>query len=132
MKQINGVYYEYLGDGAYVSFQPGDGGIWLLANDHLNPTDRIYVEFRGIDALNAWITNVAEAEKAKKEREMADEEARKADEELGRAVESIFCGSRLCDDCNRVVEVEPYSKVGQPGMVVCTVCGHLMDDTRRR
>jgi hypothetical protein len=33
---------DYLGDGVYALF---DGyGIWLHANDHLTPTDRIYLE----------------------------------------------------------------------------------------
>ena len=33
---------EYLGDGVYAVF---DGyGIWLHANDHENPTDRVYLE----------------------------------------------------------------------------------------
>ena len=34
--------WVYLGDGVYAK---SDGyGIWLHANDHLNPTDRIYLE----------------------------------------------------------------------------------------
>lgn len=33
---------DHLGDGVYVAF---DGnGVWLHANDHINPTDRIYME----------------------------------------------------------------------------------------
>lgn len=40
---------EYLGDGVYAIF---DGyGIWLHANDHKNPTDRIYLESPVYDAL---------------------------------------------------------------------------------
>jgi len=40
---------EYLGDGVYAIF---DGyGIWLHANDHENPTDRIYLESPVYDAL---------------------------------------------------------------------------------
>ena len=32
----------YLGDGVYAMY---DGmGVWLHANDHLNPTDRVYLE----------------------------------------------------------------------------------------
>ena len=41
---INGEEFqaEYLGDGVYALF---DGyGIWLHANDHKNPTDRVYLE----------------------------------------------------------------------------------------
>ena len=33
---------RYIGDGVYAGF---DGfGIWLYANDHANPTDKIYLE----------------------------------------------------------------------------------------
>jgi len=40
---------EYLGDGVYAIF---DGyGIWLHANDHENPTDRIYLEPPVYEAL---------------------------------------------------------------------------------
>jgi len=43
---------EYLGDGVYALF---DGsGIWLHANDHENPTDRIYLEPDVLDALNRF------------------------------------------------------------------------------
>lgn len=41
---------EYLGDGVYAIH---DGmGIWLHANDHLNPTDRVYLESSVLKALN--------------------------------------------------------------------------------
>ena len=33
---------EYIGDGVYVYKEYG--GVWLLANDHLQPTDKIYLE----------------------------------------------------------------------------------------
>jgi len=34
--------YEYLGDGAYAMY---DGySIWLLANDHKNPSDKVCLE----------------------------------------------------------------------------------------
>jgi len=33
---------EYIGDGVYVYKEYG--GVWLLANDHLQPTDSIYLE----------------------------------------------------------------------------------------
>ena len=40
---------SYLGDGVYAIF---DGfGIWLHANDHKNPTDRIYLEPFVLQAL---------------------------------------------------------------------------------
>jgi len=40
---------SYLGDGVYAIF---DGfGIWLHANDHKNPTDRIYLEPSVLQAL---------------------------------------------------------------------------------
>ena len=41
---------SYLGDGVYAIY---DGyGIWLHANDHENPTDKIYLEPSVIKALN--------------------------------------------------------------------------------
>jgi hypothetical protein len=43
---------DYLGDGVYALF---DGyGIWLHANDHLMPTDRIYLEPEVFDALKRF------------------------------------------------------------------------------
>lgn len=42
MQMIDGVPYSYLGNGLYAKF---DGsGIWLLANDHKEPTDKVYLE----------------------------------------------------------------------------------------
>jgi len=44
---------SYLGDGVYAIF---DGyGVWLHANDHLNPTDRIYLEPEVLKALNRFV-----------------------------------------------------------------------------
>ena len=41
--------WKYLGDGVYAK---NDGfGIWLHANDHLNPTDKIYLEEQVYQAL---------------------------------------------------------------------------------
>jgi hypothetical protein len=43
---------DYLGDGVYGMF---DGfAIWLHANDHENPTDRICLEPNVLDALNRF------------------------------------------------------------------------------
>lgn len=43
---------NYLGDGVYAIF---DGyGIWLHANDHANPTDRIYLEPEVFEALRRF------------------------------------------------------------------------------
>ena len=40
---------EHLGDGVYAIY---DGhGIWLYANDHENPTDRVYLEPAVFEAL---------------------------------------------------------------------------------
>ena len=40
---------SHLGDGVYAIF---DGyGIWLHANDHANPTDRVYLEPSVFDSL---------------------------------------------------------------------------------
>lgn len=41
--------WDYAGDGVYVGY---DGfGIWLHANDHRHPTDRIYLEPEVLKAL---------------------------------------------------------------------------------
>lgn len=43
---------EYIGDGVYAIF---DGyGIWLHANDHQCPTDKIYLEPNVLEALNRF------------------------------------------------------------------------------
>jgi len=48
--------FEYLGDGVYVAF---DGfGFWLHANDHKNPTDRIYLEPEVLNALNNFVKRI--------------------------------------------------------------------------
>lgn len=41
--------WTYLGDGVYASFD--EIGVWLHANDHEHPTDRIYLEDRIIEEL---------------------------------------------------------------------------------
>lgn len=44
--------FEYIGDGVYASF---DGfGIWLHANNHKHPIDRIYLEPAVLEALNKF------------------------------------------------------------------------------
>lgn len=49
---------DYLGNGAYVEF---DGfGIELKANDHLNPTDRIYLEPSVWEALKRFAQRTIE------------------------------------------------------------------------
>ena len=46
--------WRYIGDGVYTMF---DGyGIWLHANSHDNPTDRIYLESKVQTALIAFIS----------------------------------------------------------------------------
>ena len=44
---------EYLGDGVYAICNDGYG-IWLYANDHQSPTDKIYLEPSVLDALNRF------------------------------------------------------------------------------
>ena len=44
---------EYLGDGVYALFD-GDG-IWLHANSHDNPTDRIYLEPSVLTSLEKFV-----------------------------------------------------------------------------
>ena len=47
---------EYLGDGVYAIF---DGfGVWLHANNHLNPSDRVYLEPQVLEALNNFYKEV--------------------------------------------------------------------------
>jgi len=56
MRKIDGSIYEYLGDGVYAKH---DGfGVWLLANDHLNPTDKVYLEPSVLTALNRFIKQI--------------------------------------------------------------------------
>jgi hypothetical protein len=40
----------YVGDGVYA--KKDQSGIWLHANDHLNPTDKIYLEWAVFEALD--------------------------------------------------------------------------------
>lgn len=43
------IEWDYAGDGVYVGY---DGfGLWLHANDHANPTDRVYLEPTVMEAL---------------------------------------------------------------------------------
>ena len=49
---------SYLGDGVYAIF---DGwGIWLHANDHKNPTDRVYLEPSVFNSLVRFSKEVTE------------------------------------------------------------------------
>ncbi len=50
--KYKGSLAEYLGDGVYAIF---DGfGIWLHANHHEHPTDRVYLEPSVLTALNRF------------------------------------------------------------------------------
>lgn len=54
MAVIDGKEMDYMGDGVYVIF---DGqGFWLHANDHANPTDKIYLEPGVWENLSLWIS----------------------------------------------------------------------------
>ena len=49
---------EYLGDGVYAIF---DGyGVWLHANHHEFPTDKVYLEPEVLEALNIFSKKVRE------------------------------------------------------------------------
>ena len=51
----------YLGDGVYTIF---DGyGIWLHANDHKNPTDKVYLEPSVMEALKRFEKDLMSCEK---------------------------------------------------------------------
>jgi len=53
---VDGKPASYLGDGVYALF---DGyGIWLHANDHLNPTDKVYLEPEVLESLNRFAKEV--------------------------------------------------------------------------
>lgn len=41
--------WQYLGDGVYCKFD--QWGVWLHANDHENPTDKIYLEWQVFEQL---------------------------------------------------------------------------------
>lgn len=49
MYEYNGMPADYLGDGVYALYDYT--GIWLHANDHANPTDRVYLEPKVLEAL---------------------------------------------------------------------------------
>lgn len=54
---------SYLGDGVYAIF---DGyGIWLHANDHKNPTDKVYLEPQVLRDLIAFDKEVRNEEAVK-------------------------------------------------------------------
>ena len=44
---------KYLGDGVY-AIADDWGGIWLHTNDHINPTDKVYLEPEVLIALNKF------------------------------------------------------------------------------
>lgn len=57
---------EHLGDGVYALF---DGyGIWLHANDHADPTDRIYLEPEVFAALTRFNDKAEAMKKAQAEK----------------------------------------------------------------
>ena len=53
---------DYLGDGVYAI--ASHGGVWLHANHHLNPTDRVYLEPEVFKALlRFWERNYEKDDK---------------------------------------------------------------------
>ena len=54
-KRVVEKIFVYLGDGVYV--KTDQFGVWLHANDHLNPTDKIYLEWSIFEALKLIIGN---------------------------------------------------------------------------
>lgn len=53
MHEENGVSWDYLGDGVYAGWN--GYCIWLHANDHKNPTDKICLEPRVLEGLNRFM-----------------------------------------------------------------------------
>lgn len=49
----------HLGDGAYAIYERY--GVWLHANHHLNPTDRIWLENYALEALNRFVQHNRDA-----------------------------------------------------------------------
>ncbi len=47
--------WNYIGDGVYVKMDI-HAGLWLHANDHLHPTDRVYLEPSVFQALLTYRT----------------------------------------------------------------------------
>lgn len=47
---------DYLGDGVYARFE--GSGVWLLANDPLIPTNRVYLEPEAWMALQRFMARV--------------------------------------------------------------------------
>ena len=67
MVRENGCEWDYAGDGVYVGF---DGlGIWLHANDHANPTDKIYLEPQVLEAVNRIAKRLASVTRAAGDKE---------------------------------------------------------------
>jgi hypothetical protein len=52
-KMQDGRPVEHMGDGVYAIYD--HYGVWLHANDHLNPSDKIYLEWSVLDSLIRWI-----------------------------------------------------------------------------
>lgn len=50
MQKYHGMPVEYLGDGLFALYDYT--GIWLHANHHANPTDKVYLESSVLKALN--------------------------------------------------------------------------------
>lgn len=42
----------YVGDGVYCLPQPH--GIWLYANDHLHPSDKVFLEWEVLEKINTF------------------------------------------------------------------------------
>ncbi len=50
----------HLGDGAYAIYTPY--GVWLHANHHLNPTDRVWLDNAAVKSLSDFITKCKKEE----------------------------------------------------------------------
>jgi len=65
-KMPDGRPVEYCGDGVYAIYDEF-GGIWLHVNDHLNPTDRVYLESFVLRDLNRFVEKCQNARKIESE-----------------------------------------------------------------
>jgi hypothetical protein len=64
MQEHNGKPVEHLGDGVYALYDYT--GIWLHANDHANPTDKIFIQPSVLKNLNEFQKNAEDWIKYKK------------------------------------------------------------------
>ena len=56
MQMIKNIPHSYLGDGLYVKWD--NGGLWLMANHHETPTDKVFLEPEVYEALLRFVEDI--------------------------------------------------------------------------